>query len=82
MTREEALSKSPYSQNDYTLIINRIYDLFEQRIGELESPKTCEGCSEYGLNIGNGYDRDYCTKLNRFTHDAFGCVYYEPKEQE
>ncbi len=58
-------------------------DLSYIRIKELESPKTCERCSLYGANIGNDYDKTYCTKLRMFINsDAFGCSYHEPKERE
>ena len=59
MTREEALQMTHVCritslgefahgfviyQNASREIINQIYDYFEQRITELEAPKTCDGC--------------------------------------
>jgi hypothetical protein len=57
----------------------------DEAIAELETllkPKTCDGCKYYGMNCNNEYDHIYCTKLNMFTKDKFGCISYESKEMQ
>ena len=76
MTREEALiitNELMYGEYDnFTSpidLINKIYDYFEERIAELESPKTCDGCVLIGSNTCI-----YCSRKVTIAD------FYEPKE--
>lgn len=57
-------------------ICNAYITSLEQRIKELEEPKTCLGCKYHeseDLYIG------YCTKLDTDVNNKWGCLSYEPK---
>lgn len=59
-------------QNASKEIINQIYDYFEQRIAELEAPKTCDGCELEQLPK----EWSPCAVCVRYCVD-----YYEPKDK-
>lgn len=60
-------------------IIDKIYHEFEQRIKELEEPKTCEGCRFFTQCDDNFNYCDYNSYLNGFVNKHYGCNHYEPK---
>lgn len=76
MTREE---RKKYVDDNFTFLamsdafslVDQVYDDFEQRIAELESPGTCEGC-EYEGYRPNLLPCMSCTRQ--------GTDRYEPKE--
>ena len=85
MTRKEALDRSYRAEtaNSFVsqrILINEIYDSFEQRIAELEAPKTCETCYWYdGSHNCNNENSIAWETSNRVYPDDY-CKDYEPKD--
>lgn len=52
------------------------------RVCDLEdnANNTCKGCIFYGQKSVNGFVGNFCTNLDMFTSDAFGCINYQTKE--
>lgn len=71
-------------QNASKEIINQIYDHLEQRIAELESPKSCDWCMHHAEQSDDGWG--VCSNLGSWlyleeTPSHATCQYYEPKEK-
>lgn len=73
--------KMPYYGSEFDKFIDKIYDNFEQRIKELEAPKTCDGCkfNRFGNDsLGVAVE---CTGSNSNCARQWYKDYYEPKEK-
>lgn len=68
--------KMPYHGSEFDKFINKIYDDFEQRIDELESPKECCKCIEANQMDMAHYNCTYFGKVKAKHY----CSFYEPKE--
>ena len=83
MTKEDVVSG--YMINEKHVIAEMLYDTiarYEQRIAELESPKTCDGCSYNRFGNGSDDRAVECTLTGNIEICIRGVLadYYEPKE--
>lgn len=85
MTREYAIKSCRFdickSELQVTLVLNEVFDYFEQRIAELEAPNSCDCCK---WHVPNDKYRNYCHNVNshicvRYDFNDIG-DFYELKE--